>query len=297
MLNDKDTEIKTKYDDLSVDELKEALKNTFFYAGEFSDADMEEMDQIMAALDRKEPLDPLYTAEESLKQFQEAYGEELSSLGVRNTEEVMQETPAADTDAVCSVSEVKTVRPMRRRRLLRVALVAAATIVILFAIAATASAMGYNILGWVPKWNESTIQYVPDVPEDSTAVTSLDIPTALKQLGVEEPLFPTWLPEGFILAEQQFRLDSPVVLYASYFFKDRTISIYIRSSEDGLSLAMEKNLGEPIEYVVHGISHFIYSNTYQTDSYWYSQWYCAKVYGDISLDEMKSIIETIKKHV
>ena len=293
MLNDKDTEIKTKYDDLSVDELKEALKNTFFYAGEFSDADMEEMDQIMAALDRKEPLDPLYTAEESLKQFKEAYGEELSSLGVRNTEEVMQETPAADTDAVCSVSEVKTVRPMRRRRLLRVALVAAATIVILFAIAATASAMGYNILGWVPKWNESTIQYVPDVPEDSTAVTSLDIPTALKQLGVEEPLFPTWLPEGFILAEQQFRLDSPVVLYASYFFKDRTISIYIRSSEDGLSLAMEKNLGEPIEYVVHGISHFIYSNTYQTDSYWYSQGYCAKVYGDISLDEMKSIIDSV----
>ena len=65
-----DAEIKTKYDDFSVDELKAALKNIFFYRGEFSDADMEEMNQIMAALDKKEPISPMYSAEESLKRFQ-----------------------------------------------------------------------------------------------------------------------------------------------------------------------------------------------------------------------------------
>lgn len=247
MLNDKDAEIKTKYDDLSVDELKEALKNIFFYTGEFSDADMNEMDQIMAALDRKEPISPMYTAEESLKKFQETYSEELSSLGVHDSEEVIQKNPPVDVDKVQTVSDAKTPRQVRGRKLFRVAVVAAAVVVLLFAIAATASAMGYNIFGWVPKWNDSTIQYVP---EDSTAVTSLDIPTALKQLGVEEPLFPTWLPDGFVLAEQQLHLDEPVAFYSSYFFKDRTISVLIRENPDAPSLATEKDQNEPIEYIV-----------------------------------------------
>ena len=62
MRNDKDAEIKSKYDDFSVEELKEALKNIFLFSGEFSDADIKEMDQIMAVLDRKEPITPMYTA-------------------------------------------------------------------------------------------------------------------------------------------------------------------------------------------------------------------------------------------
>ncbi len=53
-------------------------------------------------------------------------------------------------------------------------------------------------------WNDSAFQFVP---EESASVTSLDIPEALKQLGIEEPLFPTWLPEGFVLAEQKKQMD------------------------------------------------------------------------------------------
>ena len=214
MSKGKDTEIKTIYDDLSVDELKEALKNIFFYAGEFTDADMEEMNKIMTVLERKEPTPPMYTAEESWKRFQETYSDELSALGVHNTEEVMQEIPVAVSEVGRSISEAETVRPVRRRKLLRIGLVAAIMVVIILAAAVTASAFGYNLFGWVPKWNDDTIQFVP---EDSSVTTSLDIPTALKQLGVVEPLFPTWLPDGFILAEQQFRLDQPIVLYATYF--------------------------------------------------------------------------------
>ena len=200
MSKGKDTEIKTIYDDLSVDELKEALKNIFFYAGEFTDADMEEMNKIMTVLERKEPTPPMYTAEESWKRFQETYSDELSALGVHNTEEVMQEKASAGSETVVSITEASTVRPVRRRKLLRIAAIAAAIVVIFVAATATASAMGYNIFGWVLKLNDDTIQFVPD---DSTVTTSLDIPAALKQLGVEGPIYPTWLPEGFVLAEQQ----------------------------------------------------------------------------------------------
>jgi len=254
------------------------------------------MDEILAVLKKKNPIPRKYSTEESWELFQETYSEELSRLGVHGSEEVIQKDLPAFADEVRSITEVKpiaelkTARPVRRRRLFRVAMIAAAIVVIFVAAAATAYAMGCNFFGWVPKWNESTIQYVP---EDSITVTSLDIPTALKQLGVEEPLFPSWLPDGFILAEQQLRLDEPVVLFASYFYKDRLLSVFIRSSEDMFTLAMEKDQGEPIEYVVHGIPHYIYSNLNQTDSLWFSQGYCVKIFGDISFDEMVKIIDSV----
>ena len=211
-----DAEIKTKYDDFSVDELKAALKNIFFYRGEFSDADMEEMNQIMAALDKKEPISPMYSAEESLKRFQETYGEEMSSLGVRNTEEVMEENPAADSDVVSSESKAETVRPVRRRRLLRAALVAAAVVVILIAAAATASALGYTLFGWVPKWNSDVLGFGEDEsPEPNELHDSYKIPAALKELGIEEPLYPTWLPDGFKL-ESAIAETDPVFLHEGY---------------------------------------------------------------------------------
>ncbi len=290
LLNDKDAEIKTKYDDFSVDELKEALKNIFFYAGEFSDADMKEMDQIMAALDRKEPITPLYTAEESWKKFKETYGEELSSLGVRDTEEVIQENPPANVDKVQTASDAKTPHPVRGHKLLRVAVVAAAVMVLLFAIAATASAMGYNIFGWVPKWNESTFKFVP---EDSTHATSLDIPTALKQIGVEEPMFPTWLPEEFELAEQKISFGEPILLCAVYFNKDRTLTIIIRSGSEESLLLLEKDNNDLLEYTVGDTKHFIFTNSGQTVSSWYSHGFDISVYGDVTQSEMISIINSI----
>ncbi len=292
MRNDKDAEIKSKYDDFSVEELKEALKNIFLFSGEFSDADIKEMDQIMAVLDRKEPITPMYTAEESLKRFKETYADELSSLGVHSTEEVIEKELAADSDAVCSRSEAEKVRPVRRRRLLRLVVVAAAVVVLLFAIAATASAMGYNIFGWVPKWNDSTFKFVPD---DSLHTTSLDIPTALKQIGVEEPMFPTWLPEGFELAEQKMSFGEPVFFYAAYFAKERTLTIIIRPGNEDASLLMEKDYGNPTEYVVDDTKHYIFNNSGQIVSSWYTQGLNVNIYGDVTTNEMMSIINSIYK--
>lgn len=293
MLNDKDTEIKTKYDDLSVDELKGALKNTFFYAGEFSDADMEEMDQIMAALDRKEPLEPLYTAEESLKQFKEAYGEELSSLGVRNTEEVMQETPAADSDVVCSVSEAETVRPVRRRRLLRIAMVAAAMIVILFAIAATASAMGYNLFGWVPKWNKDVLGFGEEVTPNALHDSSM-IVAALEQLEINEPLYPHWLPKDLELEIWVIEED-PIFLHESFFGGDRYLSITIEPSATTQTYIYQKEDTAPLKYISNDITFYIVFDMEQYTVVWKTENYSVYIVSNITLDEVKQVLDSVKE--
>lgn len=295
MLKDKDTEIKTKYDDYSVDELKAALKNFFFYSGEFSNADMEEMDQIMAVLDRKEPISSLHSAEESLKRFQETYGEELSSLGVRKTEEVIKEKPAADSETVCSISKAEPVRTVRRRRLLRAALVAAAVVVILIAAAATASALGYTLFGWVPKWNSDVLGFGEDEsPEPNELHDSYKIPAALKELGIEEPLYPTWLPDGFKL-ESAIAETDPVFLHEGYSDGERYLSITIEPATTAQTYMYQKEDKAPLEYRKNNIVFCIVYDNEQYTAIWNTRDYSVCVMGSITLDDMKRILDSVRE--
>ena len=290
---DQDAEIKTKYDDFSVDELKAALKNIFFYRGEFSDADMEEMNQIMAALDKKEPISPMYSAEESLKRFQETYGEELSSLGVQNTEEVVQEIPAADSDMVGSGSKAETVRPARVRKLLRTAVFAAAIIVILVAIAATASALGYNLFGWIPKWNKDVLGFGEEGASTELHDTAR-IASALEQLGIDEPLCPTWLPEGFRSDFSVIETD-PVFMHEGYSDGERYLSITIEPVSQTGIISFQKDEQQPMEYVVNDHSYFIFVDNSIYNAAWQTENYVAYIVGEVTLDEMKRIIDSVSE--
>lgn len=151
MSNKKDTEIYSRFDDLSVEELQKALDTIYDSTDVFSDSDTEELEQILDALDKKDPLPHSKTAEESWKQLQINYSEEISRLGVRNTEEVMRGNSTADTDAVRLKTQEEPIRPVRPRRALRGGLIVAAVVALFLAVAATASAMGYNLFGWIPK--------------------------------------------------------------------------------------------------------------------------------------------------
>ena len=301
MRNDKDAEIKTKYDDFSVEELKAALKNIFLYSGEFSDADMEEMDQIMAALDRKEPITPKYTAEESLKRFQETYADELSSLGVHSTEEVIQKDLPADADEVHSTAEVKPTvevkpaRPVRRRTLLRVAAVAAAIVVIFVAAAATAYALGYDIFGWVPKWNNDVLSFGEDEsPATNELHDSSHIVAALKDLGVDEPLYPTWLPEGFEIEFWVIEKD-PSFLPEGYTNGDRYLSITIEPSESAQTYVYQKEESDPLEYATDRNAYYIVFDNEQYTAVWKTDNFSAYIAGNISIEEMKLIIDSIRE--
>ncbi len=304
MPNEKDAEIKSRYEDYSVEELRAALDSIFDSTDEFSDSDVEQMDEIMAVLDKKDPLPQRYTAEESWKHFQENYREELSRLGVRTTGEVMDEEAgkAVKTDAAVVVpiahaekahaapASTESRHGKRGQTLIRTALIAAAVVALMVIVTVSAAAAGINIWGWIPIWNDSTFKFVP---EDS--VTSLDIPAALKQLGIEEPMFPTWLPEGFILAEQQISLTDPAVLYVAYFCKDRTLTIIFRPGNEATSLLLEKDNGDPIEYIVGDTKHYIFNNSGQTVASWYIHGFNISIYGDITTDEILSIIDSIYK--
>lgn len=309
MSTEKDTEIRSRYEDYSVEELQKAFNAIFDSTEEFSDSDVEQMDEIMAVLNRKNPLPQRYTAEEALEHFLEDYSEELSRLGVLHTEEVMEEEPekAAKVDAAVVVpithaekahavpASTEPRHGKRGQTLIRTALIAAAVVAVMVIVTISAAAAGINIWGWVPVWNDSTFRYTP---EESIASTSIDIPTALKTLEVEEPLFPTWLPEGFLLSEQQIQLGPPIFLHATYVFKDRIILITIRSIESSLaSGVMEKSTEDPIVYRKNGIDHDLFQNNEQLVATWSTEKLFIKIAGDISTDELVRIIDSVYEEI
>ena len=295
MSKDKDAEIKTIYDDLSVDELKEALKNIFFYAGEFTDADMEEMNKIMTVLERKEPSSPMYSAEESWERFQETYSDELSVLGVHNIEEVMQEKASAGSETMVSISEASTVRPVRRRKLLHIGLVAAIMVVIILAAAVTASAFGYNLFGWVPKWNNDVLSFgEEESPEPNDLHDSPQIPLALKQLGIDEPLYPTWLPSGFKLTVSVIE-KKPVFLHEGYSDGERYLSITIEPSATAQTYAYEKEDTDPLEYTSNDMTYYIIFDNEQYTAIWKTDNHSVYIVGNVTLDELKQILNSVKE--
>ena len=302
MSKDKDTEIKSKYDDYSVEELKAALNAIFDSSDEFSDSQVEEMDKIMAVLTKKNPLPQRYTAEESWKIFQETYSEELSRIGIRNTEEVMEQEPkeAGEVDTTVVVPVISAMQPdtesanaeakhgRSSRKLLRSALFAAAVVALMVIITVSAAAVGIDIWRWIQVRGEGTVRFVT---EDAL---SKDIPAALKQAGVEEPLFPTWIPEGFLLFDQEIRLDNPIHIFTTYVFNDKVLMLSIMFiSNESESCMIEIEDSNPEEYLSNGIVHNLITNYDQLVAYWMNHGFWVQISGDISVDELKHIIDSI----
>ena len=76
-----------KYENYSVEELREALNSYYNQTTDFSDEDMEEIGQILTVLQIKNPLPHRYTTEESWAKFQEYYSEELAEIFSRYNDE------------------------------------------------------------------------------------------------------------------------------------------------------------------------------------------------------------------
>ena len=292
MPNTKDAEIQSRYEDYSVEELREALNAIFDSTDDYSDSDVEQMDAIMAVLNKKNPLPRRYTDEESWKHFQENYREELSRLGVRNTGEVMEETQVADADVVRIVSEKEKARPVRHRKLMRFGLVAAAVIVLFIAAAATASALGYNLFGWVPKWNDEAFSFGGEEAKPNELSDSSPIAVALEQLGIHEPLYPTWLPEGFKLKTSVIQTD-PIFLHELYYAGDRSLSITIEPSEFFDTGVYQKDGAVPYEYYVADHLHYILSDNDQLSATWAYDTLTVLIVGNISQEDLEEIIDSV----
>ena len=278
----RDAEIGKEYDDLSPEDLKKALKTVLLYADEINDDTMAELDRIMAALREKEPLEHERSAEEQWAVFRAEHREELSQLGIRTDDKEKEVRPGRTGSGQVG-------RRRNARVLMRIALVAALIVVLLIGAAVTASALGFELWGWAPKWTQEDLRFVTEEPG---AEDVHGIPSALKALGIDEPLYPHWLPEDMvrIRAEIQF---NPVFLYEAYLGNNRRLSITIVTSSISDTAVYQRSESGSEEFIAGNTIHYIYSDVNHLTATWYIKDYTASIVGDVSIAEMEQIIDSI----
>lgn len=278
----RDAEIGKEYDDLSPEDLKKALKTVLLYADEINDDTTAELDRIMAALREKEPLEHERSAEEQWAVFRAEHREELSQLGIRTDDKKKEVRPGR--------TESGQVGQRRNARvLMRIALVAALIVVLLIGAAVTASAMGFELWGWAPKWTQEDLRFVTEEPG---AEDVHGIPTALAALGIDEPLYPHWLPEDMVWVTAEIQLD-PILLHEAYSGNDRDLSITIVSSSISDTAVYQRSESDPEEYIAGNTIHYIYSDVNHLTATWYIKDNTISIVGDVSIAEMKLIIDSI----
>ena len=301
MPEEKDAEIMTPYEDYSVDELRETFRKIFFLS-DLTDADLEEMDQILAILREKDPLPPGRSVEELWEEFQTVYmNKELADLGIPDDlEEVIDAEPAPEdaeparevVSVLPSKGDTNPVRPKRYRKLIRVALVAAIVIALMAAVSVTAAAMGYNLWGWLPIWGDEDLRFVSETPTAEPDEDDLqNIPMVLASLGITEPLYPTWLPEDLERVKTKF-IDDPLFLYESYQGNGRELSITISPITDFGTFIYQKEDEPPEKYISNDVEHYLILNTNELSAVWNTEHYNVLIVGNITPSEMKRIIDS-----
>lgn len=282
-MNDKDTEIHGEYDDMTVEELEQQLREVFFYTDQMDEMMAEEVEEICAVLDEKKPLEYSYSVEEYWERFLKYYADDHTQIGI-------QDEPDQLPEPAIRLSEDKKNKREHYHTLLRVGIVAAIVIVLMIGVTLTAAALGYDLWGWIPVWNAEEIYFVRDTDEPSV-VTSIS--AALKLQGINDPLTPTWLPDGFVLIESKIEA-TPMFMNEYYTDADgRYLSILVSSVDDYGAAIYQKNDNPPQEYIVGGAIHYIFENSKSISAVWHAKDYSAVITGSITKEELELMIDSV----
>ena len=270
----------SRYDALSTEELSEILRLDS-ETPEGNGLDIDTLLYITGVLaERKNNSNTGKTAQEAWKSFQQNY---LDSEETVVTEE---KTP------------VKTKNPWIRRMI-----AAAAVLVLLVSVPLTAKALDWeDICTAVVQWAKETFSFVRgnqrnvDGPNAENIRQYNSLQEALNQMDVPSNLVPTWIPEGYVLE----RVDvDETPLYRSYIAlyrggdKPMTIGIYSYQETDPQRVETNDNLVDT--YTTEENEYYIISNNGQLRSVWIQGSYECYILGDLTVDEMKQMINSIPK--
>lgn len=157
--------------------------------------------------------------------------------------------------------------PKRKRRFLSRAVgIAAALSIVLFAGFLIPAANGSSAWETFVLWTKDTFGI-----RGAAMTERVEYPeelTELRQLleahdHFQANLLPQWLPEGYTAGDTRcdIREDTSVFFTMLQREPDEIIMLFYRTlGEDGVGSTFEKNEAPPEEYVVHGVTHFLFQN-------------------------------------
>lgn len=200
------------------------------------------------------------------------------------------------------------------RTFLKRLILVAATISVLLAGMVTAQAVGMDVFGALAKWTDEVFHFVSptgEYEEQGKELKQVAITTdaqelhdalqaSLDECGITEDLAPTWFPEGCVMVE------GPKVTVTGYAGKilckyqicDKAFFMYTIQWYDHVVLpevmTTEKD-GNPVKlHLANGRAYYIMSNNESVNAAWSdSQSLSIKIFGDISLNTLKQILDSI----
>ena len=266
----------SKYDSMSIGELEEIL-HADAQGPERIDSDVDEILYVMEVLAKKRRQNGIAgkTALEAYQEFQQHY------------------LPMAEEES----------KPRRKSNVIpfrRIAAVAA-SLVLVFSLTTTANAFSFkDVWNAVVTWAQETFSFSMGVevseptPNDNGDYSS--ILDALRANNRDFILMPSRIPDGFKLMDITVSENPKQEVYIAFYENnEKTLKISVKSFLEGQPEQIEQSDDLLEIYPFSGVDFYIFSNYEQNRAVWLFGTYECYVSGNISVYELKEMIESIEK--
>lgn len=267
-----------KYDTMTTKELEEILRSDS-QSPEGQESDGELLLYVMGVLAhrKRNSENPGKTAQEAWESFEKHY--------------------------LPKEEETHTVQSNRKTPWFRRWVAAAAVVAILVTIPFTASALTWDeIWNAVASWAKETFSFVsggqptPTEPIEDDFNQYDSFKKALAEAGETFQGVPTWMPDGYTL--QDIRVDETPMqknYIAFYVNGERRLQITVKSyiAADPEKIEINEDLLEV--YTAKDTDFYIFSNFEKLRAVWLNGSYECNIFGDITMEEIKLMIDSIVK--
>ena len=273
-----------KYDAMSNDELQQILRADASKP-EGEESDTEALFYVMEVLaKRRQARNEGKSPEEALESFKKNYYTE---------------------NDISSVSESTTAafKPSSRGRWKRGLIAVAAMLVLVIGSSITANAMGFDLWEVIAKWTQETFHfgYAGQLDDSDAPDKEIDLPysalqEALDELNIHTALVPVWLPDGYEEVDiKTYETPSQRQFVAKYQNGENSIRIRITDYLDTHPVQIEQSDSLIEIYPSNGVDYYIFDNYDQLKAVWITDSYECYISGPISIEEIKEMIDSIKK--
>ena len=182
-----------------------------------------------------------------------------------------------------------------------IAIAAVLALVILIPVSAKAMKLD-QLWNVVAKWAKETFSFVSggdtdvDEPDSGHKEEMVALQEFLLSCHRDPSVVPTWIPQGFVLEKIEKDMTPVQEVYrARYLNGHKKIRIRVQTylTDDFQKLEIEEGYSEI--YTVAGVDYYIFDNKDQVQVIWVVDSYECNISGDLSIDEAKEMINSIRK--
>ena len=271
----------SKYDSMETEELEQILRLDA-EAPEGAESDTELLLYVLEVLAHRRNNTNITgnTAQQAWESFQQNY------------------MPHGIHDSKSRTNNKVTAAPWVRRLI-----AAAAVIALVIVIPVSAKAFSLEKL-WdvIATWAKETFSFVSSENENThepgvkSAEVFSSLQDALAKSNRDPSIIPTWMPDGFVLEKIEKNISPIQEIYlAIYRNGDNVLRVRVQSFVESSPEKIEINEKLIEIYESGDLAFYIFSNNNHLHAIWAADSYECYIAGDLSIDELKQMIDSIKK--